>query len=88
MSDKPFQFKEFSIYQEKTSMKVGTDAVLLGVWTSLDNFPDKILDIGSGTGIISLMLAQRSDAETIDAVLPNTKPAARAEQVVKPVNAV
>jgi tRNA1Val (adenine37-N6)-methyltransferase len=68
MSAKPFQFKEFFIYQEKTSMKVGTDAVLLGVWTSLDNFPDKILDIGSGTGIISLMLAQRSNAETIDAV--------------------
>jgi tRNA1Val (adenine37-N6)-methyltransferase len=49
-------------------MKVGTDAVLLGAWTSLDNLPDKILDIGSGTGIISLMLAQRSDAETIDAI--------------------
>ncbi|MDP5094187.1 MAG: methyltransferase, partial [Polaribacter sp.] len=52
----------------KTSMKVGTDAVLLGAWCSLNNFPDKILDIGSGTGIISLMLAQRSDAQTIDAV--------------------
>ena len=68
MSNKPFQFKEFIIHQEKTSMKVGTDAVLLGAWVSLDNLPDKILDIGSGTGIISLMLAQRSDAETIDAV--------------------
>ena len=68
MSKKPFQFKEFTIHQDKTSMKVGTDAVLLGAWTSLDNLPDKILDIGSGTGIISLMLAQRSDAGTIDAV--------------------
>lgn len=68
MSNKPFQFKEFMIHQEKTSMKVGTDAVILGAWVSLDNLPDKILDIGSGTGIISLMLAQRSDAETIDAV--------------------
>ncbi|WP_445747543.1 tRNA1(Val) (adenine(37)-N6)-methyltransferase [Polaribacter sp.] len=68
MSQKPFHFKEFTIHQDKTSMKVGTDAVLLGAWVSLDNLPDKILDIGSGTGIISLMLAQRCDAETIDAI--------------------
>lgn len=68
MSQKPFHFKEFTIHQDKTSMKVGTDALLIGAWTSLNNFPNKILDIGSGTGIISLMLAQRSDAETIDAI--------------------
>jgi len=49
-------------------MKVGTDAVLLGSWCSLGNFPDTILDVGAGTGIISLMLAQRCDAMTIDAV--------------------
>jgi len=48
-------------------MKVGTDGVLLGVWTELDN-PYSILDIGSGTGLISLMMAQRSNAEVIDAV--------------------
>lgn len=49
-------------------MKVGTDAVLLGAWTSLNDYPDFILDIGAGTGIVSLMLAQRCDAMTIDAV--------------------
>jgi len=49
-------------------MKVGTDAVLLGAWTSLEHQPQRILDIGSGTGIIALMLAQRSDAKQIDAV--------------------
>ena len=65
---KPFQFKEFSVHQDKTAMKVGTDGVLLGAWCSVDNFPDSILDIGSGTGVISLMLAQRCDAMTIDAV--------------------
>ena len=65
---KKFQFKEFTIHQEKTAMKVGTDGVLLGAWCSVDGFPDTILDIGSGTGVISLMLAQRSDAMTIDAV--------------------
>ena len=49
-------------------MKVGTDGVLLGAWCSLENYPKKILDIGTGTGIISLMLAQRSSAITIDGV--------------------
>lgn len=65
---KPFQFKEFTVHQDKTAMKVGTDAVLLGAWCNLGDFPDTMLDVGSGTGVISLMLAQRSDAMTIDAV--------------------
>lgn len=65
---KPFQFKEFTVHQDKTSMKVGTDGVLLGAWCAVDNYPDSILDIGAGTGVLSLMLAQRSDAMTIDAV--------------------
>ncbi|CAL2095373.1 tRNA1(Val) (adenine(37)-N6)-methyltransferase [Tenacibaculum sp. 190524A02b] len=65
---KPFQFKEFVVHQDKCAMKIGTDAVLLGAWCSLENYPDTILDIGSGTGIISLMLAQRSNASTIDSV--------------------
>ena len=64
----PFRFKQFEIYQDKTAMKVGTDGVLLGAWCSLDDEPESILDVGSGTGLIALMLAQRSDAETIDAV--------------------
>ena len=64
---KPFQFKEFTIHQDKTAMKVGTDGVLLGAWSSVENYPDTILDIGAGTGVISLMLAQRCDAMTIDA---------------------
>lgn len=49
-------------------MKVGTDGVLLGSWTSIENNPFSILDIGTGTGIIALMLAQRSHAEQIDAL--------------------
>jgi tRNA1Val (adenine37-N6)-methyltransferase len=65
---KPFKFKEFTVQQDKTAMKIGTDGVLLGAWCSVDNYPDTILDIGAGTGIIGLMLAQRSDAMTIDAV--------------------
>tara|TARA_R110002074_G_scaffold260307_10_gene432731 strand:- start:1722 stop:2444 length:723 start_codon:yes stop_codon:yes gene_type:complete len=65
---KPFEFKEFTIHQDKTAMKVGTDGVLLGAWCTLEKYPDTILDIGSGTGLIGLMLAQRCDAMTIDAV--------------------
>lgn len=49
-------------------MKIGTDAVLLGAWTSLQNNPNTILDIGAGTGVLALMLAQRSNAELIDAI--------------------
>ena len=49
-------------------MKVGTDGVLLGAWTSIEQQPNAILDIGAGTGLISLMLAQRSFATTIDAI--------------------
>ena len=62
-----FQFKQFNIQQDKCAMKVGTDGVLLGAWTPLDNNPFSILDIGAGTGLIALMLAQRSHAEQIDA---------------------
>ena len=64
----PFRFKQFEIHQDKTAMKVGTDGVLLGAWCSLSDEPESILDVGSGTGLIALMMAQRSDAETIDAV--------------------
>jgi len=68
MNNKPFQFKEFTIYQDKTAMKVGTDGVLLGAWVDLSNQPDSILDIGTGTGLISLQLAQKCNAMTIDAL--------------------
>ncbi|MCF6182813.1 methyltransferase [Lutibacter sp.] len=68
MSNKSFKFKQFTIQQDKTAMKVGTDAVLLGAWVNLKNELNTILDVGSGTGLIALMLAQRSFAETIDAV--------------------
>ena len=63
-----FQFKQFSVEQDCTAMKVGTDGVLLGSWTPIENNPFSILDIGTGTGIIALMLAQRSAAEQIDAL--------------------
>jgi tRNA1Val (adenine37-N6)-methyltransferase len=63
-----FTFKQFQVNQDRCAMKIGTDGVLLGGWTPLINNPYNVLDIGAGTGILSLMLAQRSNAEQIDAI--------------------
>lgn len=63
-----FKFKQFSVQQDKCAMKIGTDGVLLGAWCPIDNNPFSVLDIGAGTGILSLMLAQRSNAEQIDSL--------------------
>ena len=49
-------------------MKIGTDGVLLGAWATIENKPASILDIGAGTGLLSLMMAQRSLAENIEAI--------------------
>lgn len=56
-----FQFKQFKIIQEKSAMKVNTDGVLIGAWVNVEG-AKTVLDIGAGTGLISLMIAQRSDA--------------------------
>ncbi|WP_298304787.1 methyltransferase [Flavobacterium sp.] len=63
-----FKFKQFSVQQDKCAMKIGTDGVLLGAWCPIDNNPFSVLDIGAGTGILSLILAQRSNAEQIDSL--------------------
>lgn len=61
MSNPYFQFKQFTIYQDRCAMKVGTDGVLLGAWADVSS-AHSILDIGTGTGLIALMVAQRSGA--------------------------
>lgn len=67
-SDKAFYFKQFHIHHDRCGMKVGTDGVLLGSWADISN-KKKILDIGTGSGVIALMLAQRSSSDAIiDAV--------------------
>lgn len=63
-----FHFKSFSITQEQSAMKVGTDGVLLGAWSSPTSYPHKILDIGTGTGLIAIMLAQRFTDSEIHAI--------------------
>jgi len=65
---KPFNFKQFTINQDRCAMKIGTDGVLLGAWTGLENHPKSILDIGAGTGLLALMLAQRGLAKNIEAL--------------------
>ncbi|HCY42022.1 MAG TPA: tRNA (adenosine(37)-N6)-methyltransferase TrmM [Prolixibacteraceae bacterium] len=62
-----FQFKQFRIVQERSAMKVGMDGVLLGAWTDPSG-AERILDIGTGTGLIVLMMAQKNASAQIDAI--------------------
>lgn len=62
---RPFRFKQFEIVQEQTPMKVGTDGVMIAAWAGGENHK-KILDIGSGTGVTTLIMAQRfGEAEIV-----------------------
>ena len=62
MSSRGFTFKQFHINHDRCAMKVGTDGILLGAWASLGS-ARRILDIGTGSGLVALMLAQRSEPE-------------------------
>jgi tRNA1Val (adenine37-N6)-methyltransferase len=62
-----FKFKQFTVYHDKCAMKVGSDGVLLGAWANV-NGAKKILDAGCGSGLIALMLAQRSPVAAIHAI--------------------
>jgi len=78
-----FRFKEFDICQDKCAMKVGTDSVILGAWAGV-SISNSILDVGAGTGVLALMMAQRNSNALIDAVEID---AASAKQAVENVDA-
>jgi tRNA1Val (adenine37-N6)-methyltransferase len=64
---KPFAFKKFEVVQSRSAMRVGTDAVLLGAWVRLGNCTH-VLDVGTGTGVIALICAQRCSSASIEAI--------------------
>jgi len=69
MGSKAFQFKKFSVAQDLCTHKVGTDGVLLGAWVKVHETDRSVLDIGTGSGLIAIMLAQRCPSATrIDAL--------------------
>ncbi len=80
MANQWFRFKQFTVRQEKTAMKVGTDGVLLGAWAGNDEDAVKILDVGTGTGLVALMLAQRFPRAQVDAVELDPLAASQAEE--------
>ena len=67
MSNNFFRFKQFTVFQDCCAMKVGTDGVLLGAWAEAYK-RNNVLDVGTGTGLIALMIAQRNTNATIDAI--------------------
>ena len=82
MANPFFTFKQFTIRHDRCAMKVGTDGVLLGAWTNV-NHSRRILDIGTGTGLIALMLAQRCPQAYITAIDIDAEAVSQAQENVK-----
>lgn len=82
MSNSFFMFKQFTVYHDKCAMKVGTDGVLLGAWAPVNN-AKRILDIGTGTGLIALQLAQRNQHSKITAIEIDTIAADQAKENIQ-----
>ncbi len=79
MAPSPFRFKQFSVSDDLCTHKVGTDGVLLGSWVHVEATDHRLLDIGTGSGLIALMLAQRSHKDaTIDAIEISARDAGQA----------
>ena len=80
MSNTYFQFRQFRIEQQHCAMKVTTDACIQGAWTPIQPHVKRVLDIGAGTGLVSLMLAQRNPGILIDAIELDTAATAQATE--------
>ena len=77
-----FTFKQFFVAHDRCAMKVGTDGILLGAWAPVAGVK-RVLDIGTGSGLLALMLAQRTDESvTVDAVELDSDAAAQAQENV------
>ena len=79
MKSSYFQFKAFRVRQSHSAMKIGTDGVLLGAWVQLLESCKTVLDIGTGTGLLSLMLAQRYAQISLHAIEIDAAAAAEAQ---------
>lgn len=77
-----FKFKQFTVYHDRCAMKVGTDGVLLGAWTDASK-AHFVLDAGTGTGLIALMIAQRYSNVNIDAIDIDTDAIAQASENIR-----
>jgi len=82
MSNTYFCFKQFNVAQDRCAMKVSTDACIQGAWTPVPGTAKRVLDMGCGTGLLSLMLAQRNHAIHIDGVELDPDAAAQADENV------
>lgn len=82
MSNTSFTFKQFTVNHDKCAMKVGTDGVLLGAWAPVAN-AKHILDVGTGTGLIALQIAQRNQKAAITAIEIDPAAAAQAKENVQ-----
>ena len=81
MSDSSFLFKQFIVHHDRCAMKVGTDGVLLGAWAPVDQ-AHTALDVGTGTGLVALQLAQRNPHLRVTAVEIDAPAAAQAAENV------
>ena len=79
MAKVSFQFRQFTVWQDRCAMKVGTDGVLIGAWAKGGQ---RILDIGTGTGLVAMMMAQRYPAALVDAIDVDAAACGQAEENV------
>ena len=83
MSNDYFQFRQFRVRQQRCAMKVGTDGTLLGAWAQMPMVRGRILDIGTGTGLIALMMAQRFPESSVMGIDIDAEAVAQAQENVE-----